>query len=220
MSCVHTAILDEDCSLELSFLLDSSESAKENHEQEKQFAINVVDGLQNVRLQTGRSLSWRVALLQYSSHVITEQTFKDWRGTENFKTRIAPIAYIGHGTYTTYAITNMTKIYLEESSSGSIKAAVLLTDGLSHPRNPDIFSAVADAKNQGVKFFSVGITPAANEPANVAQLRLLASSPPSRYLHNLQDTDIVEKVITEIVSMICLSEHNMKVLCLLWMSLY
>uniref|UniRef100_A0A668B022 Collagen alpha-1(XXVIII) chain n=1 Tax=Myripristis murdjan TaxID=586833 RepID=A0A668B022_9TELE len=192
------AILDEDCSLELSFLLDSSESAKENHEQEKQFAINVVDGLQNVRLQTGRSLSWRVALLQYSSHVITEQTFKDWRGTENFKTRIAPIVYIGHGTYTTYAITNMTKIYLEESSSGSIKVAVLLTDGLSHPRNPDIFSAVADAKNQGVKFFSVGITPAANEPANVAQLCLLASSPPSRYLHNLQDTDIVEKVITEI----------------------
>lgn len=209
MFCVHTAILDEDCSLELSFLLDSSESAKDNHEQEKQFAMNVVERLQGVRLQTGRSLGLRVALLQYSSHVITEQTFRDWRGTENFKTQIAPIVYIGHGTYTTYAITNMTKIYLEESSPGSIKVVVLLTDGISHPRNPDIFSAVADAKNQGVKFFTLGITWAASEPTNVAQLRLLASSPASRFLHNLQDQDIVEKIVTEIVSSTpCLSAES------------
>uniref|UniRef100_A0A4W6FKS4 Collagen alpha-1(XXVIII) chain n=1 Tax=Lates calcarifer TaxID=8187 RepID=A0A4W6FKS4_LATCA len=207
--CVHTAILDEDCGLELSFLLDSSESAKDNHEQEKLFAMNLVDRLQGFQLQSGRTLSLRVALLQYSSHVITEQTFRDWRGTENFKTRIAPIIYIGHGTYTTYAITNMTRIYLEESSPGSIKVAVLLTDGISHPRNPDIFSAVADAKNQGIKFFTVGITRAANEPANVAQLRLLASSPASLFLHNLQDEDIVEKIITEIVSIIpCLSADS------------
>uniref|UniRef100_A0A4W5QTH8 Collagen alpha-1(XXVIII) chain n=1 Tax=Hucho hucho TaxID=62062 RepID=A0A4W5QTH8_9TELE len=202
---MNTASLDEDCGLELSFLLDSSESAKESHEQEKHFAMDVVDRLQAVRLQTGRSLSWKVALLQYSSHVIIEQTLKQWRGTDNFKSHITPILYIGHGTYTTYAITNMTKMYLEESIPGSIKVAVLLTDGISHPRNPDIFSAAADAKNQGVKFFTVGITRTANEPANMAQLRLLASSPASRYLHNLQDTNIVEKVLTEIVSMICLA---------------
>uniref|UniRef100_A0A8C7RV80 Collagen, type XXVIII, alpha 2a n=1 Tax=Oncorhynchus mykiss TaxID=8022 RepID=A0A8C7RV80_ONCMY len=193
------AILDEDCGLELTFLLDSSESAKENHEQEKRFAMDVVDRLQAARLQTGRSLSWKAALLQYSSHVIIEQTFKQWRGTDNFKSHITPIVYIGHGTYTTYAITNMTKMYLEESSPGNIKVAMLLTDGISHPRNPDIFSAAADAKNQGVKFFTVGITRAANESANVAQLSLLASSPASRYLHNLQDIDIVEKVLKEIV---------------------
>uniref|UniRef100_A0A3Q3J2G6 Collagen alpha-1(XXVIII) chain n=1 Tax=Monopterus albus TaxID=43700 RepID=A0A3Q3J2G6_MONAL len=192
------AILDEDCSLELSFLLDSSESAKDNHEEEKQFAVNIVERLQQVRLQVGRSLSFRVALLQYSSHVITEQTFRDWRGTENFKIHIAPITYIGHGTYTTYAITNMTKIYLEESSPGSIRVAVLLTDGVSHPRNPDIFSAVADAKNQGIKFFTLGITRAAKEPANVAQLRLLSSSPASDFVHNLQDEDVVEKIVTGI----------------------
>ncbi|KAA8588171.1 hypothetical protein FQN60_001365 [Etheostoma spectabile] len=195
------AILGEDCSLELSFLLDSSESAKDNHEQEKQFIMNLVDRLQGVRLQTGRSFSLRVALLQYSSHVITEQTFRDWRGRENFKTRVAPIIYIGHGTYTTYAITNMTKIYQEESSPGSIKVAMLFTDGISHPRNPDIFSAVADAKNQGIKFFTLGITRAANEPANVAHLRLLASSPATRFLHNLQDGDIVEKIVPEITSL-------------------
>ncbi|KAM9485726.1 collagen, type XXVIII, alpha 2a [Salvelinus alpinus] len=195
------AISDEDCGLELTFLLDSSESAKENHEQEKRFAMDVVDRLQAARLQTGRSLSWKAALLQYSSHVIIEQTFKQWRGTDNFKSHITPIVYIGHGTYTTYAITNMTKMYLEESSPGNIKVAMLLTDGISNPRNPDIISAATDAKNQGVKFFTVGITRAANESANVAQLRLLASSPASRYLHNLQDIDIVEKVLKEITDL-------------------
>ncbi|KAK0145075.1 Collagen alpha-1(XXVIII) chain [Merluccius polli] len=191
------AVVDEECGLELSFLLDSSESAKENHEQEKTFAMTVVDRLQGLRLQTGRSLRTRVALLQYSSHVITEQTFNQWQGAENFRARIAPIAYIGHGTYTTYAITNMTKLYLDESSATrSIRVAMLLTDGISHPRNPDIFSAVADAKNQGVRFFTLGIT----RTANLAQLRLLASSPASRYLHNLQDPDLMDKVLQVIVS--------------------
>lgn len=190
----------EDCSLELAFLIDSSESAKDNHAQEKRFATDVMDRLQGLRLQTGRGLISRAALLQYSSHVIIEQTFNQWRGADDFKARIAPMVYIGHGTYTTYAITNLTHIYLEESPLSSIKVAILLFDGISHPRNPDIFSAVAEAKNQGVRFFAVGITPEANEPGNIAQLRLIASSPASRYLHNLQDKGIVEKAVNEIVS--------------------
>lgn len=186
--------------MEIAFLIDSSESAKDNHAQEKRFALDLMDRLQGLRLQTGRGLSSRAALLQYSSHVIIEQTFKQWRGTEDFKARISPIVYIGHGTYTTYAITNLTRIYSEESDTSSVKVAILLFDGISHPRNPDIFSAVADAKNQGVRFFAIGITPEANELANKAQLQLIANSPASHYLHNLQDRNVAEKVIKEIVS--------------------
>ncbi|XP_060786196.1 collagen, type XXVIII, alpha 2a isoform X2 [Neoarius graeffei] len=195
------AILDEDCGLELAFLVDSSESAKGHHQQEKKFTMDIVEGLQSIRLTTGRKLSWRVSLLQYSSHVVIEQTFKQWRGTENFKNSITPIGYIGHGTYTTYAITNMTKIFSEESNADSIKIALLLTDGVSHPRNPDIFSAVADAKNHGVTFFTIGITHTANDPANIARLQLLASTPPSRFLHNLQDQHINEKILSEIAQL-------------------
>ncbi|XP_053352570.1 collagen, type XXVIII, alpha 2a [Clarias gariepinus] len=195
------AILDEDCGLELAFLVDSSENAKGHHQQEKKFAMDIVDGLQSIRLKTGRKLSWRVSLLQYSSHVIIEQTFKQWKGTENFKNSISPMSYIGHGTYTTYAITNMTKIFSDESKADDIKIALLLTDGVTHPRNPDIFSAVADAKNQGVKFFTIGITHTANDPANIARLRLLASTPASSFLFNLQDTHITEKILTEIMQL-------------------
>ena len=102
----------------------------------------------------------------------------------------------------------MSKIFLEESNPDSIKIALLFTDGVSHPRNPDIFSATADAKNQGVKFFTIGITHVANEPANIAQLRLLANTPASRFLHNLQDINIKEKILTEIVSMMLLTHFE------------
>ncbi|TNN61521.1 Collagen alpha-1(XXVIII) chain [Liparis tanakae] len=195
------SLASDDCNLEVAFLIDSSESAKENHAQEKRFASDVMERLQNLQLQTGRGLRSRAALLQYSSHVIIEQTFKQWRGIEDFKARIAPVVYIGHGTYTTFAITNLTRIYLEESDPNSIKVAVLLFDGVSHPRNPDIFAAVSDAKNQGVRFFTVGITPEAKAAANLAQLRLIASTPASRYLHNLQDRGVVDKFIKEITAL-------------------
>ncbi|KTF75024.1 hypothetical protein cypCar_00038309 [Cyprinus carpio] len=185
---------DEGCNLELAFLLDSSESAKGNHAQEKRFVTDLVNRIQNIRLQTGQGLNFRTALLQYSSHVITEQSFKDWRGVPTFQDHIAPMPYIGHGTYTTYAITNLTRIYLEESGPGTVKVAILLYDGESHPKNPDIFSALADAKNQGIKFFTVGLTSA----ANVEQLRILASPPAARYVHNLQDKGIMDKIVKEI----------------------
>lgn len=197
---LFSALTNEDCGLELAFLLDSSESAKDNHDQEKRFVTEVVERIQNVNLQSGRSLRFRSALLQYSSHVILEQTFSQWRGVANFKANIAPISYIGQGTYVTYAITNLTQLYLNESGTASVKVAVLLYDGESHPKNPDLFSAVADAKNQGVRFFAIGVTPAARETPKMAQLRILASSPPTRHLHNLQDKNIVNKIIKELVS--------------------
>lgn len=184
----------------MAFLLDSSESAKNfNHEQQKKFVLETVDRMKGLQLSSGRALSWRTALLQYSSTVLIEQAFRDWKGPEAFKSRIAPITYIGHGTYTTYAITNLTQLYMTEGTHGSVKVAVLLTDGADHPRNPDIFSATADAKHQGIVFFTVGMTRVAEEVANAAKLRLLASVPASRFVFNLQEKDVVERILKEMV---------------------
>uniref|UniRef100_A0A673JC47 Collagen alpha-1(XXVIII) chain n=1 Tax=Sinocyclocheilus rhinocerous TaxID=307959 RepID=A0A673JC47_9TELE len=195
---------DVDCNLELAFLVDSSESAKDNHAQEKHFVTDLVSRIRNIRLQTGQGLKFRTALLQYSSHVIIEQSLKDWRGVPTFQDHIGPMPYIGHGTYTTYAITNLTRIYLEESGPDSVKVAILLYDGESHPKNPDIFSALADAKNQGIKFFTVGFTSA----ANVEQLRLLASPPAARYVHNLQDKGVVDKIVIKILCQMFFDRHK------------
>ncbi|XP_073726784.1 uncharacterized protein col28a2b [Misgurnus anguillicaudatus] len=198
---------DEDCNLELAFLVDSSESAKDSHTLEKRFITGLVDRIQNVRLQTGRGLNFRSAVLQYSSHVIIEQSFRQWKGSAAFHDHIAPIPYIGHGTYTTYAITNLTRMYLEESGPDTVKIAILLFDGVWHPKNPDIFSALTDAKNQGIKFFTIGFTAA----ANIEHLRLLASPPATRYVHNLQDSGVVDKIvkeITEVANEVCSISKN------------
>lgn len=195
-------ILDEDCILEIAFLLDSSESAKDyNHEQQKKFVLETADRMKSLQLSSGRTLSWKMALLQYSSTVFIEQTFHDWKGPEAFKSHIAPITYIGHGTYTTYAITNLTQLYMTEGTPGSLKVAVLFTDGVDHPRNPDIFAATADAKHQGIVFFTMGMTRVAEEVSNAAKLRLLASVPASRFVFNLQEKETVEKVLKEMVCM-------------------
>ncbi|XP_068876825.1 collagen alpha-1(XXVIII) chain-like isoform X4 [Aphelocoma coerulescens] len=189
---------DEDCILEIAFLLDSSESAKDyNHEQQKKFVLQTVDRMKSLQLSSGRTLRWRMALLQYSSTVFIEQTFHDWKGPEAFKSHVAPITHIGHGTYTTYAITNLTQLYMTEGTWGSVKVAVLFTDGVDHPRNPDIFAATADAKHQGIVFFTMGMTRVAEEVSNAAKLRRLASVPASRFVFNLQEKETVEKVLKE-----------------------
>lgn len=50
-------ILDEDCILEIAFLLDSSESAKDyNHEQQKKFVLQTVDRMKSLQLSSGHTL--------------------------------------------------------------------------------------------------------------------------------------------------------------------
>lgn len=155
--------------------------------------------MKSLQLKSGPTLSWRMALLQYSSTVFIEQSFHDWKGPEAFKSHIALITYIGHGTYTTYAITNLTQLYMTEGTPGSVKVAVLFTNGVDHPRNPDIFAATADAKHQGIVFFIMGMTRVAEEVSNAAKLRLLASVPASRFIFNLQEKETMEKVLKEMV---------------------
>lgn len=157
--------------------------------------------MKSLQLTSGPTLSWRMALLQYSSTVFIEQSFHDWKGPEAFKSHIALITYIGHGTYTTYAITNLTQLYMTEGTPGSVKVAVLFTNGVDHPRNPDIFAAIADAKHQGIVFFVMGMTRVAEEVSNAAKLRLLASVPASRFIFNLQEKETMEKVLKEMVCM-------------------
>lgn len=192
--------LDEDCILELTFALDSSESAGA-YKKEKQFVSDTVDRLKGMQLPSKRNFSWRMALIQYSSTVLTEQSFRDWKGPDNFKERIAPISYIGHGTYTTYAITNLTQLYMTEGTQNSVKVAIVLTDGRDHPRNPDISTASINAKNNGIKFFMVGLSHVAEERSNAEKLHRLASAPSTRFVYNLKDEKIVEKILKEVVEL-------------------
>lgn len=153
----------------------------------------------------GWTLKVRMAVLQYSSSVSIEHRFSAWRDLDSFHGQVSIMNYIGHGTYTTYAITNASQLLVEETSADSIRVAVLMTDGVDHPRNPDVSAAAAEAKGHNIKFFAVGLSDVAQQRQNNAKLRSIANTPAQQFVQSLTDTDLEEKLLKEMVS-VALSE--------------
>uniref|UniRef100_A0A665UTF4 Collagen alpha-1(XXVIII) chain n=1 Tax=Echeneis naucrates TaxID=173247 RepID=A0A665UTF4_ECHNA len=188
------------CSLEVAFILDSSESAKIFlFERQKAFVLSF-----STRLAMLRVASWalkvRMAALQYSSSVSIEHRFSVWKDLDSFHGQVSTMNYIGHGTYTTYAITNASQLLVEETSPDSVRVVVLMTDGIDHPRNPDVISAAAEAKGHSIKFFAVGLSDVAQQSQNSAKLRAIASTPAQQFVQSLLDPQLEEKLLKEMVS--------------------
>lgn len=188
------------CSLEVVFILDSSESAKNIlFESEKSFVLRFSTLLAGLQVD-----SWimkvRMAALQYSSSVSIEQRFSAWKDLDTFHDRLISMNYIGHGTYTTYAISNATQMVVQETPDDSVRIALLMTDGIDHPRNPDVMAAAAEAKGYGIKFFAIGLSDVAQESQNSAKLRAIASPPAQQFVHSLRDPDLERLLLREIVS--------------------
>lgn len=142
----------------------------------------------------------RMAALQYSSTVSIEHRFSAWKDLDTFHDRLMSMNYIGHGTYTTYAISNASQIFLQETLVDSVRVAVLMTDGIDHPRNPDVVAAAAEAKGYGIKFFALGLSDIAQESQNNAKLRAIASAPAQQFVQSLQDPELDQRLLREMVS--------------------
>ncbi|KAM6910479.1 collagen, type XXVIII, alpha 1b [Xenentodon cancila] len=193
------------CSLDVVFILDSSESAKLRlFQQQKAFVLSFSTQLAmlqvNSMLQVNWALKVRMAALQFSSSVYIEHRFSAWKDLDSFQDKVSNMYYIGHGTYTTYAITNTTQLVLQESPKQSVRIAVLMTDGIDHPRNPDVMQAATEAKSYGIKFFAIGLSDAAQKSQNTAKLRTIASSPPQQFVQSLQDPELEKKLIKEMTA--------------------
>ncbi|TKS82578.1 Collagen alpha-1(XXVIII) chain [Collichthys lucidus] len=159
------------CSLEVAFILDSSESAKIFlFEKQKSFVLSFSTRLAMLQIP-GWTLRVQMAALQYSSSVSIEQRFSAWKDLDSFHGRVSTMNYIGHGTYTTYAITNASQLLVQETQADSVKVAVLMTDGVDHPRNPD-------SQNQ-------------------AKLRAIASTPAQQFVQSLLNPQLEEKLLKE-----------------------
>ncbi|MGH0139471.1 UNVERIFIED_CONTAM: hypothetical protein FKN15_043549 [Acipenser sinensis] len=102
------------------------------------------------------------------------------------------------GTYSSYAITNATQLFEAEAKHGSVKVALLMTDGVDHPRNPDILGAATTAKNHGIKLFTIGLSALANERTSIVKLRSIASAPSEQYVHSLTDPYLQDKLLNEL----------------------
>uniref|UniRef100_A0A3B5AZZ6 VWFA domain-containing protein n=1 Tax=Stegastes partitus TaxID=144197 RepID=A0A3B5AZZ6_9TELE len=188
------------CSLEVAFILDSSESAKISlFERQKAFVLSFSTRLSMLQV-AGWTLKVRMAALQYSSSVSIEHRFSAWKDLDSFHSRVSTMNYIGHGTYTTYAITNASQLLVQETPVDSVRVAVLMTDGVDHPRNPDVIAAAAEAKGHSIKFFAVGLSDIAQQSQNNAKLRAIASTPAQQFVQSLLDSQLEEKMLKEMVS--------------------
>uniref|UniRef100_UPI00358FA01A collagen alpha-1(XXVIII) chain-like n=1 Tax=Myxine glutinosa TaxID=7769 RepID=UPI00358FA01A len=186
------------CPVEIAFLVDSSESAKGSiYEAERNFILSLTTRLQQNR-PASLPLSWRLAVLQYSSTVKEVKTLKDWQGAEDFIRHIRAMTYIGHGTVTAYALSNMTSLYDSEARENSVRVAILMTDGGDHPRGPNAVTEADRAKVQGVQLFVLGLSGQAHQPINAARLRLLASAPAKRFVHDLRRPTVLDSIMEEL----------------------
>ncbi|XP_065154956.1 collagen, type XXVIII, alpha 1b [Paramisgurnus dabryanus] len=186
------------CPLEIAYILDSSESAKViKFERQKSFVRAFSKRLVQLRVSNW-NLQMRFALIYYSSTVIVDQHFKDWRDLDAFLGHLENAIYIGQGTYSTYAITNATQLFTTETEDKSVRVALLMTDGIDHPRNPDIIRASNEAKNQKIKMFTIGLSQMVKDNMNSEKLRAVASVPSNLYVHSLTDPQLEEKLFKQL----------------------
>uniref|UniRef100_A0A8C1KYG6 Collagen, type XXVIII, alpha 1b n=1 Tax=Cyprinus carpio TaxID=7962 RepID=A0A8C1KYG6_CYPCA len=201
---------DNACTLEIAFILDSSESAKSPlFNQEKEFVRSFSKQVMQMKVSDWH-LKTRMALIYYSSSVYINQRFRDWQDHDVFLSRLVDGIYIGQGTYSTYAISNATQLFTSETKEQSVRVALLMTDGVDHPRNPDIMKAVAEAKGHNIKIFTIGLSGLAKDNVKHAKLRAIASSPAEQYCHSLTDPKLKERLLQHLLEM----HHKVSCPCL------
>ncbi|XP_041822847.1 collagen, type XXVIII, alpha 1a [Melanotaenia boesemani] len=188
------------CPVEIMFIVDSSEKAKSLlFEQQKEFILRFSTKLMQLQ-SPGWRIRLRLAALQYSSTVLVEHNFRDWQDLDVFQSRVTSMAFIGHGTYSAYAITNATKVFLQETSPSSLRVALLMMDGVDHPRSPDAVAAAAEAKQHNIRVFVIQLSPPSpKQDAIDTKLRSIATAPPQQYVLSLTDSQLDDKLFTELV---------------------
>ncbi|XP_053190136.1 collagen, type XXVIII, alpha 1a [Scomber japonicus] len=186
------------CPVEIMFIVDSSENAKVLlFEQQKAFVLRFSTKLMELH-SAGWRLRLRLAALQYSSTVSVEHNFRDWQDLDVFQSRVASMTYIGHGTYSAYAITNATQVFNRETSSSSLRIALLMTDGADHPRSPSAVTAAAEAKQHNIRVFTIRLSGLPRDIPMGAKLRSIASAPPHQHVLSLTDSQLDDRLYNEL----------------------
>ncbi|XP_071355762.1 collagen, type XXVIII, alpha 1a isoform X2 [Trachinotus anak] len=190
------------CPVEIMFIVDSSEKAKALlFEREKEFVLRFSTRLMKLH-SAGWRLRLRLAALQYSSTVSVEHNFRDWQDLDVFQSRVAAMTFIGHGTYSAYAITNATQVFSRETSPSSLRVALLMTDGTDHPRSPSAVTAAAEAKQHNIRVFTIRLSGLTKDGPMGAKLRSIASAPPQQHVFSLTDSQLEDRLFNELSTVV------------------
>uniref|UniRef100_A0A8C6QHZ8 Collagen alpha-1(XXVIII) chain n=1 Tax=Nannospalax galili TaxID=1026970 RepID=A0A8C6QHZ8_NANGA len=182
---------DSICFIDVVFIVDSSESSKiALFDNQKDFVDSLSDKI--FQLTPGHSLKYdiKLAALQFSSTVQIDPPFSSWKDLWTFKQKVKSLNLIGQGTFSYYAISNATKLLKREGRKDGVKVALLMTDGLDHPKSPDVQSISEDARISGISFITIGLSTVVNE----AKLRLISGDSLSEPILLLSDPTLVDKI--------------------------
>ncbi|XP_037549518.1 collagen alpha-1(XXVIII) chain, partial [Nematolebias whitei] len=180
------------------FMVDSSEKTRfVLFDQQKDFVLRFSTKVLQLHLD-GLLLRQRLSALQYSSKVLVEHSFKDWQNLNSFQTQVASMDFIGHGTFSAYAITNATKLFRQETSPSSLRVALLMTDGSDHPHSPSAVAAAAEAKQHHIRVFTIGLSAGPQRATLGTKLRSIASAPPQQHVLSLADSQLDDRLLNQL----------------------
>lgn len=178
--------------------MDSSESAKNQlFDLQKNFVRNVTDSIFQMKPVKSQKYNVRLASMQFSSTVSIDHPFTAWKNVQNFKEKIKSLGFIGHGTYSYYAISNATQLFKTESRKRSVKVAFLMTDGADHPNSPNVQGIATAARSLGIHFFTIGLS---KKNVQEEKLRLVSGDSSSKHILCLDDQNLLVDVELELVS--------------------
>ncbi|NXA41052.1 COSA1 protein, partial [Eudromia elegans] len=186
------------CLIDIVFILDSSESAKNQlFDLQKEFVQNLTDKIFHMKPVKSQQYNVRLAGMQFSSTVAIDHPFTAWKNVQKFKEKISSLGFIGHGTYSYYAISNATQLFKTESRKKSVKVAFLMTDGVDHPNSPNIQGIATTARSLGIHFFAIGLS---KKNVQEEKLRLITGDSASKYVLCLDDENLIADTAFELVS--------------------
>ncbi|KAI4792241.1 hypothetical protein KUCAC02_033513 [Chaenocephalus aceratus] len=163
------------CPVELVFIVDGSERAKSLlFERQKAFILRFSSRLTQLH-SPGWRLRLRLAALQYSSSVSLEHNFRDWQDLDVFQSRASSMAFIGHGTFSAYGISNATQLFGRETSSSSLRPS-----------------------SKNIRMFVLRLSDLPTNAQVSEKLRSVASAPPQKHLLSLTDKQLDDKLFNEL----------------------
>ncbi|PKK31805.1 collagen alpha-1(XXVIII) chain-like [Columba livia] len=188
------------CLVDIIFILDSSESAKNQlFDLQKNFVQNVTDSIFQMKPVKSQKYNVRLASMQFSSTVSIDHPFIAWKNVQNFKEKIKSLGFIGHGTYSYYAISNATQLFKTESRKRSVKVAFLMTDGADHPNSPNVQGIATAARSLGIHFFTIGLS---KKNVQEEKLRLISGDSSSKHILCLDDQNLLADVALELEALL------------------
>uniref|UniRef100_K9J3K5 Collagen alpha-1(XXVIII) chain n=1 Tax=Desmodus rotundus TaxID=9430 RepID=K9J3K5_DESRO len=182
---------DSACFIDVVFIVDSSESSKIIlFDKQKDFVASLSDRIFQLTPVHYLKYDIKLAALQFSSSVQIDPPFSSWKDLQTFKQRVKSMNFIGQGTFSYYAISNATRLFKREGRKDGVKVALLMTDGIDHPKNPDVQSISEGARTAGILFITIGLSTVVNE----AKLRLISGDSSSEPILLLSDPALVDKI--------------------------